>query len=184
MARRIQGYTTTEILVVIIIIGVIAVAIRPQFGASDSAKVDYAATKVAEAIRYARSEAMRSGDTWGATISQTSQNVRVRRYDTTQDPVDPVETFYHPVEKQLLDFDFDDEATTLGVLVTNAQDAFDYPGAGRRKTVLFDEQGTPIWIMAAGTTTLPLLSGSVELTLGGYQRKVLVASVTGRVSIQ
>ncbi len=182
-AMRSRGFTITELLVVVIILAVIATVAVPNLRSTDNNKLDLAATKVAEAIRLARSESMRTGDVYGITISQTSQQVRVRRYDLSTDPVSAVETLYHPVAKQPLDFDFDNFAPTNGVRITNTQDIFSYTGTSRRRTVLFDRQGVPIWIIAGGPTTHALDTGIIELSLDGRQQTVEVAAYTGRVTI-
>lgn len=179
-----HGFTITELLVVVIIIGLLAVVATPALRSTDPHKLDLAATKVAEAIRLARSESMRTGEVYGITISQASQQVRVRRYDITADPVKPLETLYHPVDKQLLDFDFDTLATTQGVRITNSQDVFDYPGEGRRRTVLFNGQGVPMWIVASGPKAHALATSSVELSLDNHKRAVQIATITGRVTIR
>lgn len=181
---RSQGYSATELLVVTIIIGIIAAAAVPKFSASDLYKLDLAATRVAEAIRFARSESMRTGLVHGVTISQTSQQVTVSEYDLTSDPVSPTVTLRHPLTKQLYDFDFDNDPTTLGVLISNGTDVFDYTGLGLRKTLLFNANGVPVWVEAAGPTTYNLTTGTVELSTGGVQRDVQVAPYTGRVTIQ
>lgn len=181
---RPRGFTLTELLVVVIILGVVAAVVTPGLRSADPQKADLAATYVAEAIRFARSESMRTGEVYGVTISQDSQQVRVRRYDITADPVKPLETLYHPVDKQLLDFDFDTLSSTAGARISNTQDVFNYSGLGRRRTVLFDLQGTPIWIVGSGPKTWALTTGSVELSLDGYQTSVQVAPYTGRVTIQ
>lgn len=181
---RVRGFTVTELLVVVIILGVLAAVVTPGLRSGDPEKVELAAAYVAEAIRLARSESMRTGDVYGVTISQATQRVRVRRYDSTADPVDPLETLYHPVSKQLLDFDFDTLAGTAGARITNTQDIFNYSGLGRRRTVLFDLQGMPIWIVGSGPTTWAMSNGAVDLALDGYQRTVVVAPYTGRVTVQ
>ena len=181
---RNRGFTLTELLVVVIILATLAVVAVPQLRSTDPYKLDLAATRLAEAIRLARSQSMRSGDVYGVTIDHVTQRVQVQRYDTTTDPVSAVETLYHPVDRQLLDFDFDTLAMTSGVQITNSQDIFDYSGTGRRRTVLFDNQGTPIWILASGPTTHALAAGIVELSLDGQQQTVEIAPYTGRVTIQ
>lgn len=181
---RHRGFTVTELLVVVIILGILAAVVTPGVRSGDPEKLELAAAYVAEAIRLARSEAMRTGEVHGITISQATQQVRVRRYDITQDPVDPLETIYHPVSKQLLDFDFDTLAGTSGARIANTQDVFDYSGLGRRRTVLFDQQGVPMWIVGSGPTTWAMTTGTIDLSLDGLQTNVAVAPYTGRVTIQ
>ena len=179
-----RGFTITELLVIVIIVGLLAVVATPAIRSGDPAKLDLAATQVAEAIRLARSESMRTGDAYGITISHVSQRVRVRRYDLSEDPAEPKETMYHPVNKQPLDFDFDTQQVTQGVRITNTQDVFSYSGTGKRRTVLFDRYGQPTWVMDEGAKTHRLTQAVVELTLNGVTRNVQLAPVSGRVTIQ
>ncbi|MGI9341408.1 MAG: pilus assembly FimT family protein [Gammaproteobacteria bacterium] len=181
---RHRGFTVTELLVVVIILGVLAAVVTPGIRSGDPEKLELAAVHVAEAIRLARSEAMRTGEVYGITISQATQQVRVRRYDITADPVDPLETMYHPVSKQLLDFDFDTLAVTSGARIMNAQDVFGYSTLGRRRTVLFSAQGVPMWIVGSGPTTWALTDGDIGLALDSHKKIVSLAPYTGRVTIR
>lgn len=179
-----RGATITELLVVVIILGLLAAVAAPGLRSADPAKLDLAATRVAEAIRYARSESMRTGLVHGVTIRHNNQQVLVRSYDLTTDPVSAIDTLHHPVTRQPLDFDFDIERPTQGVQITNSQNIFDYAGLGRRRTVLFNADGVPMWIVTSGPDTYNLATGIIELSLGNLQRTVNVAPYTGRVTIQ
>jgi type II secretion system protein H len=178
------GFTLTELLVVVIILGVLAAVVTPGLRSGDPEKLALAAVYVAEAMRIARSEAMRTGQVYGVTISQATQRVQVRRYDITQDPVDPLETLYHPFSRQLLDFDLDTRAEVSGTQIANTQDVFGYGSLGRRQTVLFDAQGLPIWIVGSGPTTWAMTDGDVSLTLDGLNTTVSLAPYVGRVTVQ
>jgi hypothetical protein len=127
---------------------------------------------------------MRTGDVYGITISQATQQVQVRRYDITADPVNPLETMYHPVSKQLLDFDFDVLSSTSGARISNTQDVFGYSSLGRRRTVLFNDQGVPMWIVGSGPTTWAMTDGDIGLTLEDHKKIVSLAPYTGRVTVQ
>lgn len=162
----------------------LAAAATPKLSSSDFEKVETAAIRVAEAVRFARRESMRTGQAWGITVDRNSQTVQVRRFDTSVDPASPLETFYHPVRRQPVDFDFDTLAPTRGVRVLNSGDPFHFRGFGTSQTLLFDARGTPVWTNNAGAATYALRSGRIRLGQGGVERTVAVAPYVGRVTIQ
>jgi len=72
---------------------------------------------------------------------------------------------------------------TQGTMVSNSQDPFLY-AMGRRKNLLFDATGVPIWIVNATGSTYVLQDGTVQLSSGDDSRRVSVAQITGRVTVQ
>ena len=160
-----------------------AVAV-PSFRPSDDAKLELAASRVADAIRHARAEALRTGEGHGLTISQATQKVTVKQYDLTTAPVSVVATLIHPIDKQPYDFNVNTTPSTSGVTISNTQDVFDYTGLGRRRSLIFDANGTPIWVVGSGPTTYLLNDGTVELSYGNQQRLVRVATITGQVRVE
>ncbi len=166
------------------IVAVLAAVALPGLNPADDEKLDLAAAHVAEAIRHARTEALRTGDAHGLTISQTTQMVTVKRYDLTTAPISSLYTLTHPIDKQPYSINVNTTPATSGVSISNSQDAFDYTGLGRRKSLVFDANGTPIWVVGSGPTTYLLENGTVELSYANGQRLVRVATITGRVSIE
>ena len=179
-----RGFSLTEILIVVAILGVIAVVVVPSFHSGDEKKLDLAANEVAQAIRFTRSEAIRTGSIHGIQISQATQRVVAYKANMTADPVGKEFILTHPIDKKPLDFDFDDQSTTLGSRITNSQDPFNYQSLGRRKNLLFDAVGTPVWVVVSGNTTYHLRDGMVQLEYIGQQRVVKIAPITGRVTIE
>jgi len=179
-----RGYTLLELVVVVSIVAVLAAVALPGTSPSEEQKLDLAATRVADAIRHARTEALRTGEGHGLTISQATQKVTVKKYDLTTAPVSALYTLIHPVDKQPYDFNVSTTQSTAGVTISNSQDVFNYKDLGRRRSLIFDADGTPIWVVGSGPTTYLLSDGSVELSYGNQQRLVRVATITGRVTIE
>jgi prepilin-type N-terminal cleavage/methylation domain-containing protein len=178
------GFTITELLVVVIILGVLAAVVTPGIQSADPEKLDLAASQVAEALRFARSEAMRTGDVHAVRIQQANETITVEKTNVAIEPVDAESILYHPVTKQSYTFDVSAESATSGVEVQNPIDVFHYVGVGRRKRVLFDAQGMPIYMKPIAGETYHLTNGDVRLKLGERQLTVVVHPYTGRVTIQ
>ena len=182
--REERGYTLLELVIVVTILGIIAAVAVPRLSSGSDAKLRLAAEEVASAIRFARSEAIRTGEGHGLTISQATQKITVEKYDLTTAPISTLYTLTQPIDKQPYDFDINARSTTQGVTISNSQDVFNYTGLGRRRSLIFDAYGTPKWIVGSGPTTYLLADGIVELSLGNKQRFVSVAPITGRVTVQ
>ena len=163
--------------------GVVAVAAIPDLRSGDDYRLDLAAREIAHAIRFTRSEAIRTGDVHGIQISENTQRTQVYKADLSADPVGKEYTLYHPMSKQPLDFDLDDHPLAQGVRITNTQSPFDY-GSIRRKNLLFTASGNPYWIITSSNTTYPLESCAIVLGYGSGTRTVTVAPITGRVTVQ
>jgi prepilin-type N-terminal cleavage/methylation domain-containing protein len=180
----IRGYTLVELVVVASILAVLATIALPDLGPAQAEKLELAASRVAEALRHARTEALRTGEGHGLTISQSTQKVTVKKYDLTTAPISTLYTLTHPIDKQPYDFNVNTTPSTEGVTISNSQDIFNYKGLGRRRSLIFDADGTPIWVVGSGPTTYLLNDAAVELTYGNQQRNVRVATITGRVTIE
>ena len=179
-----QAYTLLEMLIAVTIVALVATIALPSLSTGDEKKLDLAATEVANAIRFARSEALRTGEGHGLTVSQATQQVTVKKYDLTTAPISTLGTLTHPVDKKPYDFNINTGSTTSDVTISNSQDVFNFTGLGRRRSLIFDANGTPKWIVGSGPTTHLLSDGNIELSYGRQQRVVSVAPITGRVTVQ
>lgn len=182
--KHARGYSLVELLIVVALLALIAAAAVPTSQRSDTEKLDRAAVTVAAALRFAQSEAIRTGEAHGLTISQATQQVTVRRYDLSTSPISELYVLTNPFDKQPYNFNVNTDRGTEGVTISNSQDVFEFDGLGRRRSMFFDGWGTPKWFVGSTSTTYLLADGRVELSYGGQQRIVAVAPVTGRVAIQ
>ena len=178
------GFTLVEILIVVFILGITAIVVVPNLSPTDSKKLDQAANEVAQAIRFVRSEAIRTGQIHAITISQTTQKITTYKADLTTATLGQEYILTHPIDKKAYENTINTLALTTGVVISNTQDPFLYPTTGRRKSLAFDASGTPIWIILSSNTTYPLQDGMVQLSYGDEQQIVRVAPVTGRVTIE
>lgn len=182
--RRQTGLSLIEVSAVVAILGIIALVVVPDFSSEQPARVELAANRVAEALRFARSEAMRTGEPHGVTISQVTQEVTVVKWDLTTDPVSRAVIPNDPLNRHAFQFDLEELSLATAVRITNTSDAFLYQDVGRRQSLIFDPQGAPLWILGADGSAHRMLEGLVVLGVGRVQRSVSVAPFTGLVTVQ
>ena len=137
------GYTLVELSVVVLIMAVVAAAvIRSQTSVDTEQALDAAAEEVAAAFRFARSEAIRTGEPHGVEASSASQLVRIYRLDTSVSPPVVEYSVRHPVDKKLYHLDFSGDPMLAPVSVTSA--VFWYSGlVFPTGFVGFNPDGTP-----------------------------------------
>ncbi|HUO82320.1 MAG TPA: GspH/FimT family pseudopilin [Gammaproteobacteria bacterium] len=174
------GFTLTEMLVVVALLAAFAVIAVPLLSAPDPARVELAAAELVQALRYARSEAERTGTPHGLRVDAAGGTAQMFRLDTAAVP--PARDFavYHPVDRQLFALDFAADSATRDVQIAAA--AFSFAAAcAEARDIVFDASGTPLCADPAGVA---VTSATIDLTDGRSQRRVAVAAVTGRVTVQ
>ena len=178
------GLTLVELLVVVALLGIVAAAAIPSFVPLQEETVDLAAAEVADALRFARSEALRTGAVHGIRVNRTTAQVTVYRptlFPAT-DPPTIAAVLYHPVDKRSYDFNLTRGDMTAGVTVTNPTAPFNFTGLGVRGDLLFDATGTPFYL--TGAAVYRLAGGEILLAKGAASRTVSLQPLTGRVTVQ
>ena len=174
------GLTLVELLVVIGLLAVIAAIAVPAFDETDEAPLDRAATEVAAALRFAQSEAIRTGSKYGVIGDTSTSTLRVYRLDETVNPPVVVYDAYDPFTKQLYSLSLPDSHSDLRLVSA---------------TFTFESVASPLWFVGfSGETGVPtysdsgvlrmLESGFFRIELDDQARIISVAPTTGRVTVQ
>jgi prepilin-type N-terminal cleavage/methylation domain-containing protein len=178
MRRR--GFSIAEMLAAVMVVAIASlVFIGHSSSVDDGIRLEVAVSEVAHALRFARSEALRTNAYYGARIDSTAQRIRVYRLDTSVSPPVEENDVYHPVDKKLYDFalansSFTRESSITGVAFRFGGDLTPY------ESVAFDAQGTPM-----SPVDLALMDdGRIDLSFRGRVASVTLTPLTGRVSIQ
>jgi Tfp pilus assembly protein FimT len=171
------GLSYIELVIIVIILGVVAAATIPNLSSTDPKKLDDAANEVAAAIRFARTEAIRSKVSRGINTDATNERIRVYSLPAAT----PTFDIYHPIDKKLYDIQLKTDSYVAGVDLVSA--SFAFSGAASSSTNLdFSAEGTPK-VTSAGTDYM-LSSGTITLSYRGQQRVISIAPMTGRVTVQ
>ncbi len=162
-----RGFTLLELLVVVTVLGVVAMVVIPRVAShGDGQKLTLAAAELANALRFARSEALRTGAECRVEIDPAVETFRVVDAGGT--------TLFHPVSKQPF-------VTDLGALpMAGGVDIVSVGGSAGLVRVNFCARGEPV--DGAGS---PLAADvAARLALAGAQVDVVTGRKTGRVRVQ
>lgn len=184
MCGKQAAFSLLELSIVVLIIGIMAIVVIPDSSPTSQQKLDLVASQIAQALRFAHSEALRTGQHYGVTISQVTQRITVKKWDMTTDPVSTELVPYHPVGKQSFEFDADGLTLAPGISISNGSDIFLYNSIGRQRSLIFDPRGIPVWVLGSDDSVYRLIEGIVKLSNGQNRRDITVAPLTGRVTIQ
>jgi len=175
-----QGYTLVELVIVVGIIALIAAIAIPATTSTGSDKqLEVAAEEFAAAMRFARSESLRTGKPHGFRQTVSDKRIRVFSLDESTSPPTLVYDIYHPVDKQLYDFELDLQSIAAADSVSRNV-AF-RGTCNKNANAYFDANGTP-WCTDPANVLLE--SFEVQFDLASVRRTVTVDGITGRVSVQ
>jgi type II secretion system protein H len=173
------GYTLAELVIVVTILGIVAAIAVPTTSSSSDKSLALAASEFAAAMRFARSESIRTGEPHGFRQQDTAKRIRVFRLDQATSPATLIYDVYHPVDKQLYDVNITGESLFFADSVNRTAV---YRGTcNKPENVYFDGSGAP-W--CANPDTVLLSRFEVDLVLGAARRTVILDDVTGRVTVQ
>ena len=162
-----RGFTLTELIVIVTILGVLSWLAYPKMAAMDEIKLDTAARRLAADLRYAQSLAMSRRVIHGILFNPALEKYTVFAPNAAIPIVDPAD------RARTLVVDYTSRTEFRGVQVQSA--AF-----GTTPGVTFDYFGVPRDTAGVDLTT----SGVVVLTYQGVSDSVLVAPQTGTVSVR
>ena len=173
------GYTLIELVITVTVIAVIAAIAVPAFSSGTDKRLHMAAAEFAAAMRFARSESIRTGEPHGFRQQSTDKRIRVFRLDDATNPPTLVYDVYHPIDKQLYDIDLDLHPLAYADTVVRAPDF--HGVCNKTGNIYFDSNGTP-W--CASPDTVLLETFNLTLDLGSDRRTVIVDGITGRVTVR
>lgn len=179
MDRSAAGYSLTEILAVVLLLSIAAAVAIPNLSATDPSKLDLAAQELAEAMRFARAEAIRTGEPHGFRQQSSAKRIRVFRPDTSASPWTPIYDVLHPISKKLYDIELDDHR--FARVDSLSHDRVYRATCNVADHVYFDANGVP---RCLDPETVLLDTFEVELALGDHVRTLTLDRITGRVTVQ
>jgi len=171
------GYTLVELIITVTILVIIAAIAVPAASTDSEKRLQEIAAEFAAAMRFARSESMRTGEPHGFRFLTNQYRIRVFTADTAANPWTWIWDVYHPVDKQLYDYTFPADLTP----VTHTPAFHGGSACNRPGVIYFDENGTP-WCLEPETVLLD--SYQLNLSTAAGQATVRLDGITGRVTVQ
>lgn len=177
---RQTGYTLTELVIVVTILAIVAAIAVPATNSTGSdQQLKLVANEFASAMRFARTESIRTGEPHGFRFLTNQYRIRVFSVDSSDSPWTWVWDEYNPIDKQLYDYTFPADLAGTSTPAIHApvyRGTCDRPGA-----IYFDSNGTP---RCLEPESILLESYRLDFVAGSAQLSVDLDGITGRVTVQ
>jgi prepilin-type N-terminal cleavage/methylation domain-containing protein len=177
--RLSKGFTMMEVMIVVLILSILAVAGFPALNATlDHARLSAAAEEVVNALQYAQLKAMTSGLKTRVSVSPTYNTIYVRKYKSPADFfTGGDELVAGPVESEIWEYmEYPLKKGVEYVIDFNLEDRF------KGVQIFWSDLNTlnPVYFDTLGS---PSHGGNSTLVLGGQQIVVTLDGLTGKVSV-
>lgn len=173
------GRTLHEMLVVVALLALVAGMVLPSATSTQRQRLGLAASDVADALRFAREEARRTGLAHGVEVNVSTDLLRVFRLDEGANPNLKVFDVRHPVSKQFYSIQLGTSPYSgIGIDSYGGQmvGSCDDPG-----NIAFDPGGV---IRCIEPTATRIANAGVGISAGQFSLTVALDDYTGRVSVQ
>jgi prepilin-type N-terminal cleavage/methylation domain-containing protein len=154
-----RGFTTIEVIAVLIILGVLAAVIAARYWSTSPYSAQSVAEEVKNHLRYAQTRAMNSNVIWGVFFISNTQYTIYRNGNTSST------NWVSPPGADSNTVNLSSRGVTLGVTANDV--------------VSFDDWGKPC-TDAAGTT-LQNTTRSITVTVGGQTATIQITQNTGYI---
>lgn len=174
-----RGFTLAELLVTIAFLAILAATLVPNMNSADADKLDVAAAEVRNTLRFARSEAMRRGQSVLVDAESSPGRVKLSAISCTSSGTAKVVN--DPRTKLSFDLDVSGGPYSGGVGVTPQFMA----GGTAYGGVIFDATGAAAdtcQVTGMSSKGTPQAGSGILLSRGTRQAKIALDAATGRVS--
>ena len=161
-----QGFTLIELVMMIAILGILALAFMPKTTANPRVRLEAACQKIALDLRYAQEMAMAQQVRFGVSFDTVNDAYFVYRVNIATKAKDP---------QTMNNFD-------VSFVTLNEFKGMDIASTNFSNKVEFDSKGGPYDGNGAVLSSQGIIT--VQAQVGAYSRTVRIEPKTGKVSIQ
>jgi prepilin-type N-terminal cleavage/methylation domain-containing protein len=161
-----KGFTLIELVMILVLVGILAVAVIPKGTAKASVRLEAASQKLATDLRYAQEMALAQQVRFGISFDTSDESYFAYRITTSTEAKDPQ-------TRNNLEVEFDEtrEFNDIVIVSTNFNDAIEFDSKGA------PYDGNGVSLSSEGIVTLGTQDGS-------YTKTARIKPVTGKVSIE